>query len=527
MSSEVEIHLVCYDEASGVIEGVGSNLSTTFTDIEGNTQELASTTDSATSQIASDYGQVGTSAQGMADATDTANNSCTGSAMAMNSTALAGATLFMSFERIQNSEVALDRAHLMVERSTLAVQRAQEAYNAAIEKYGPDSQQAKDAADKLSIAQDALTVAHERASMAQNNVNNSMLMAALTVVPSLIAIVNTVSNAESIWEGIQWALNAAMDANPAAIICLATVGLVAIIIAAYNACPPFRDALNAIGAVLGGALKVAVEAITVGLTWFWQNVIQPLASFLEATLIVEVQALSTVLTWLWQNVFQPLGSFLSAVFSADLKVVSDICNFLWNSVLKPLGDFLVGSFQTAWQILGGIFQWFYNLVKPIIDAVSAVANTLGGFVNAVSGAMGGAGKAISDFIGSVCFAHALANAADSSQKTMGDWVGMVSDSMNKGLAAIKDFNAQAQISGALGVGVTGFGGPLPTGQSKATVVNLVTQGPLVNIEGSADKATADLASKQVLQALQTIIVEPTSSAAAVTQKRIRQGSVFA
>jgi hypothetical protein len=526
MSSDVEIHLVAYDEASNVIEGVGSNLSATFTDVEGNTQELASTTDNATSQIAEDYDQVGSSAQAMSDDVDTANNSCTGSAMAMNSTALAGATLFMSFERVQSAEVSLDRAHLMIEKDTLAVQKAQEAYNAAVAKYGPESQQATDAADKLTIAQNALEVAQERAHVAQNNVNNSMLMAALTVIPSLVAIVNTVANAESIWEGIQWALNAAMDANPAAIICLAIAGLVAIIIAAYNACPPFRDALNAIGAVLGGALKVAVEAITAGLTWFWKNVIQPVAGFLMATFVPTIQVLSTVLTWLWLNVFQPLGNFLAAVFMAEVKAISDVCNFLWNNVLKPLGDFLIGSFQSAWQTLGGIFQWFYNLVKPIIDAVSSVANTLGGFVNTVSGAMNGAGKAISDFIGSICFAHALANAADSSQKTMKNWVGMVSESMSKGLAVIKDFNAQAQISGSLTAGAAALSGPLPTGSSKPAAVNVVLQAPLVNIEGSADKATVDLASKQVLQSLRTIIVEPSSIASATTQKRIRRGSVF-
>lgn len=525
-SSEVEVHLVAYDEASEVIESVGSTVSTTFTDIEGNTQELASTTNDATSEIADNYSQVGNSAQDMSDSVDTANQSCKSSAMAMNSTALAGATLFMSFERVQNAEVALDRAHLMIEKDTLAVQKAQEAYNTTVEKYGPDSQQAKDAADKLSIAQDALTVAQERANMAQNNVNNSMVMAALTVIPSLIAIINTVANATQIWAGIQAALNVVMDANPIILVALAIAGLVAAVIYAYNVCPPFRDALKEIASVLGGALTVAVGAITLGLTWFWKNVVEPLASFLEATMISEVVILSAALTWLWQNVFQPFGSFLEGVFVADIKGVLDICNILWNFVLKPLGEFLIGSFEDAWKELAGIFQWFYNLVKPIIDAVDKVADLLGGFVDDVSGAMKGAGKAISDFIGSICFAHALAGAAADSKKTMDGWVGTVEDSMNKGKAAIKDFNASAAITGASSLGAIGTSGALPSGPSKPTTVVINTQAPLVNIEGSADKATVDAASKRLLQSLKTMIVEPTSSGAAGTQKRIRRGSVF-
>lgn len=495
-SSEVEVHLVAYDEASDVIESVGSTVSTTFTDIEGNTQELASTTDSATGQMANDYSQVGKSAQSMSDSVDSANMSCSESAITMNSTAMSGAALFMSFENITNAEVSLDRAHLMIQKDTQALTTAQENYNAAVAKYGPNSQQATDAANKLSIAQDALTVAQERADMAQRNVTNSMIMAALTVIPTLVSVVNLVSNAESIWEGIQWSLNAAMDANPIGIICLAIVGLIAVIVLVYENCKPFRDILNEIGAVLGGALHDAVEGITVGLTW------------------------------LWKNVFEPLGVFLAEVFMADIKGIFDVCNVLWNVVLKPFGEFLVGSFYQAWQTLGGIFEWFYNLAKPIIDAVNTAANALGGFVNDVAGAMSGAGKAIGGFISSICFAHALQGAADSSQKTLKDWNSMVSDSMNKGLTAIKDFNAQAQISGSPTLGGIGGAGPLPTGPSKPTVVNVYPQGPIVNVEGSADKATADLASKQVLQVLKTIIVEPSSLGAGITQKRIRQGSLF-
>src|SRR5271157_3326410 len=527
MSSEVQITLSAIDEASSVIEGVGSNLSSTFSDIEGQTQELASTTDSATSQISSDYDKVGASAQNMADTTNTANMSCSDAAMTMNSTAMSGAALFMSFENLPISEVSVDRAHLMVERSTLSLQKAQKTYHAAAGRYGPDSQQAKDAADKLAIAQDALTVSQERLGLAQQNVTNSMISAALTVIPTLVSVINLVSNAEKIWEGIQWALNAAMDANPVTLVVTAIAALVAIIILAWNTCPPFRNALIEIGQVLGGALKVAIEAITVGLTWFWKNVIEPIANFLERYFIVQFETLSSVLTWLWQNILQPLGTFLITVFVRNVEAVSAVANFLWNNVLKPLGDFLEGAFTTAWKDLGAIFEWFYNLVKPIIDAVNGVAKTLGGFVDSVAGAMKGAGKAITDFIGGICFAHALENAANSSDKTMNNWVGTVKTALHKSHAAIKGFNADVTLTGSPSLGATGIGGgSLPSGLQKPTVVNITIPGPLVNIEGSADKATADLASKQVLASLQTIIVEPTSTHAAATQKRIRSGSLF-
>jgi uncharacterized protein YicC (UPF0701 family) len=65
-----------------------------------------------------------------------------------------------------------------------------------------------------------------------------------------------------------------------------------------------------------------------------------------------------------------------------------------------------------------------------------------------------------------------------------------------------------------------------TASGHGGIVNINITGPLVNIEGNADKKTVDLAANQVLAKLKTIIVEPTSSNAPSTQKRIRSGAIF-
>jgi hypothetical protein len=413
--------------------------------------------------------EVDDATQTMSDDMNTANQSASSSAMSLNSCALSGMALYMSFNNVENASVSLDRAHLMVQKSTVAVEVAQNAYNAAVAKFGADSPQAQLALQKLQNAQDALKVSQERADEAQRTYNNSIMMAALTVIPSLVAVINTVGNATKIWTGIQAALDAVMDANPIVLVALAIAGLVAAIILAYNACPPFRDAVKEIAAIMGTELKLEVEVIITAFTW------------------------------------------------------------LWNNILKPLGDFLEGAFTTCWKDLAAVFEWFYNLVKPIIDAIEGASKAMGTFVNDVSGAMKDAGGAIQGFIKSICFAHALADASESSKKTMADWVVMVRDSMDKGLSHIKEFNSQAQAAGlsaAPGVGGAAGVGGLPTSMNRPSTVTVVTQAPLINIEGSADKATVQLASQQVLQALKTIVVEPTSSGAASTQKRIRSGSVF-
>ena len=116
----------------------------------------------------------------------------------MNTLALSGANLYMSYDQIEKSEIALDRAHVTLEKDTNAVQAAQEKYNEAVAKYGPNSQEATDAANKLKAAQDALTVAHEHADEAQVNVNNTMMMSALTVIPSVIGIIGSLSTITAI-----------------------------------------------------------------------------------------------------------------------------------------------------------------------------------------------------------------------------------------------------------------------------------------------------------------------------------------
>ena len=140
MSQDVEIHLIAYDEASDVIQSVGSNLSVTFTNIEGQT-EMVSTTDDATSQIAADYSQVSSAGQNLQNSQSAVQTSTTQSALAFNNLATSGMSLYMAVNNIENAQVSLDRAHLMVEKSTNAVTSAQNAYNTAVTKYGPNSKE--------------------------------------------------------------------------------------------------------------------------------------------------------------------------------------------------------------------------------------------------------------------------------------------------------------------------------------------------------------------------------------------------
>jgi len=163
-SGDVEIHLKAFDEASSVIQKVGEN-------------------------TAAALGRVETSGEALTKQTQKVDVSVKDTALSFNNMATAGMALYMTVDRVQEANIRLDRANLMVQRSNEAVEKAQTAYNLALSRFGANSTEAKDASDKLALAQEAQRVAVERAGQAQNNVNQTMVQATLTVIPSMITMV--------------------------------------------------------------------------------------------------------------------------------------------------------------------------------------------------------------------------------------------------------------------------------------------------------------------------------------------------
>ena len=425
MSSEVQITITAVDQATAIFREVSSNLQT------------------ATSQIAS-------STTTMSATAEQANTSVKNNALAFNNLATSGMSLYMAIDRVENSQVALDRAHLIVEKSTNSVTSAQNHYNEAVAKYGPNSKEAQDALARLQTAQEGLQVAQERADMAQRNYNNTIAFSVMTVIPSLITAFTSITTIGPAVTVAIDAISGAMDflaTNPIILIIAGIAALVAGLIWAYNNCTPFRDAINEIGSILSGAFSAAVNAVGI------------------------------VVTWLWNNCFKPLADGLT---------------WLWNNILKPIADFLEHTFLAA-----------FTAVRDV--------------VNAVSGALGWLGGAL----GKLCFVHATPQAQEfnktlSDSITLTDRLGGKLGDLRGGLTSVAEVGGPSPVGG---IAVAAAAGAKPS-------VTIHVMAPLVNIEGSADKATADLAAEQVMKTLQSIIVEPTSTGAAATQKRIRKGSIL-
>jgi phage-related protein len=309
LTTNINILLKAVDQASGTIKGVAATADTSFNKVK--------------------------------DANNKVEKSSKEVALAFNNVATSGLALYNSIDRVQTAQVALDRANLAVKTTANAVEDAQRKYNATVEKSGIDSEAAAIAAGDLKLAQERYEVACSRAELAQGNVNQAMMSAAVTVIPSLITMITSVSTLTKGWTAVTEGISGAMSflaANPIILVVAGIAALVAGLIWAYQNCEPFRNAVNAIANVLGGALSVAINSVYGALKWLWDSVLVPLGNFLSGTLLTAWNTLSNGISWAYNNILKP---------------VFDALAWVWNNVIKPIADVIGAIVGAVTGFLGG------------------------------------------------------------------------------------------------------------------------------------------------------------------------------
>jgi hypothetical protein len=235
-----------------------------------------------------------------------------------------------------------------------------------------------------------------------------------------------------------------LAANPIVLVIAAVAALVMGLIYAYQNCAPFRNAINEIGAALGGAILTAARDISGALNFLWNNVLVPIANFLEKV-------------------------FVAAINDAT-------------GAIKP--------FETA------------------IKDVTSIGSDLEKGIGAISGALS-----------HLCFVHATP-AAEEFNKTLKDSIGLT-DTLTGKVGGLS--TGLTGVSGAVGVGgAGGISSGIAAAASKPTAPVINITAPLVQIQGSADKKTAELAAQLVQNNLKSVLIEPTSPSSG-SHRRIRTG----
>jgi len=162
----------------------------------------------------------------------------------------------------------------------------------------------------------------------------------------------------------QWALNAAMSANPIGLVITAIAALVAGIIWLATQTTFFQDLWTNVTTFLGDAwtwlwesvLSPVFTAIGDVFTWIYNTIIMPVVT----GIMVYIGIWAAIITWLWQSVISP-------VFAA----IGQIFNWIWNTIISPIVGFISAGLR-AW---GAVFTWLYtSIIKPVFDGVAAAFN---------------------------------------------------------------------------------------------------------------------------------------------------------
>lgn len=211
--------------------------------------------------------------------------------------------------------------------------------------------------------------------------------------------------ATEIATAVQWAFNAAMDANPIMLVVIAIAALVAGIVWAYTHVDWFRKAVD-----------TAWQGIKTASLWLWNNVLQPVFNaiafyitnivvpyftFLWETAKVVFEKIAAVVSWAWDNVIQPAWTALSWYISNILipyytflwetakmvfEKIAAVVMWAWNNVIQPawaalswyIENILVPYYTMLWNIVSSVFSWISDkitwawntIIKPIWDALS-------------------------------------------------------------------------------------------------------------------------------------------------------------
>jgi len=202
--------------------------------------------------------------------------------------------------------------------------------------------------------------------------------------------------------------------------------------------------------------------------------------------VTALAALTAGLVWAYYNVkpfhdaVDGVAKLLGEGLYRAVETVKGALQWVWDHVLKPLADFLKNVFGKA--------------VEGVANAINAITHPLETLQNI--------GKGVTDWLGDV------KKALFGSPQTI----------FEDAAVGVEKLHRTMKRLGPIGLGGLG----LPSNLTIPTATQNVTvqiNSPLVNIEGSADKRTAELAADLVEKKLKTVLIESTSSAAPT--KRIR------
>ena len=236
------------------------------------------------------------------------------------------------------------------------------------------------------------------------------------------------------WTAVQWALNAALSANPIGIVVMAIAGLIAAVVLLYNKNEGFRQLVQKVW----GAIQTAIGAVV---DWF-QQYVPPIWEAVKQTLSTIMGAIGKVVEVVWKGISWYVTTYITIVKNVVTFVfgaVKAYIEFVWN-VIKT-------GIEIVWQAISTVVTTYINAVKTVITTVfdairwviENVMNVIRGVIETVWGVISGVWQ----------------NAVDAISNTTRNIMDTISGLFDTGLQKVKDlFSGAVEAIGKIWDGVT-------------------------------------------------------------------------
>ncbi|MEU5608458.1 hypothetical protein AB0H03_06820 [Streptomyces sparsogenes] len=190
------------------------------------------------------------------------------------------------------------------------------------------------------------------------------------------------------WALAQLMLNGAMAINPIALIVGLIVGLIAIIVIAWQRSETFRDIVKAVWEAVWGAISTAVDGIKTAINWF-AGLPGLIGGWFGAAKDWVVEKWSALLGWIKAFPGRVIGALASlggmlwtSAVSAGGRLVSGIRNKLTDAVnwvkglpgraKAALGDLGSKLFNSGAALIRGFINGIKSMVGKVVGAVGSV-----------------------------------------------------------------------------------------------------------------------------------------------------------
>jgi hypothetical protein len=287
----------------------------------------------------------------------------------------------------------------------------------------------------------------------------TMAVAAAGGIAQWIAQTSLAQTITRAWTAVQWAFNAAMSANPLALVVIALAALTAAVVIAYQRSETFRNIVQAALAAVAeagrwmwenvlkptwAALQDAWNAVASGISWAWNNIIRPVWDFIAAAaqalfiatavvvfgpMLLAWKVLSEGVQWAWENLLRPTWDAVAAgaqwLWDSVLRPVFDFIGRRWDGLLAAMRSVWENVLRPTWDAVRVAAEWLWNtILRPVFDAIGRAWD---GLANGMRSVYTGVIAPIFDWFGRVL------DTIKNSFSTAVDWIGRTWDGLKERL----------------------------------------------------------------------------------------------